>query len=56
MPSCFFILMRFWLRIDNVLFRNQDVRIYHEFGKNYLIREVSIGESPFKTILQVLNN
>ncbi|KAI6024518.1 TIP41-like family-domain-containing protein [Pisolithus marmoratus] len=31
MPTCFFILARFTLRVDNVLFRIHDTRIYHSF-------------------------
>ncbi|XP_046393864.1 TIP41-like protein [Ischnura elegans] len=39
MPSEFFILLRFFLRIDNVLIRMNDTRIYHDFETNYLLRE-----------------
>ncbi|KAF8915385.1 type 2A phosphatase activator TIP41 [Mucidula mucida] len=31
MPTCIFILSRFTLRVDNVLFRVFDTRIYHSF-------------------------
>nr|XP_039268295.1 TIP41-like protein [Styela clava] len=44
MPSCFFVLMRFFLRVDGVLARTHDTRLYHEGGTNYLIREYSEKE------------
>eukprot|EP01111_Echinosteliopsis_oligospora_P019435 TRINITY_DN941_c0_g1_i1.p1 TRINITY_DN941_c0_g1~~TRINITY_DN941_c0_g1_i1.p1 ORF type:complete len:262 (+),score=61.46 TRINITY_DN941_c0_g1_i1:45-830(+) len=50
MPSLFFVLLRFWLRVDHVIFRVYDTRIYHEFGKNYFIREVQIKEHPYDDI------
>lgn len=30
MPSSFFLLLRFFLRIDGVLIRMNDTRLYHE--------------------------
>ncbi|KAJ3406752.1 hypothetical protein HDV05_005836 [Chytridiales sp. JEL 0842] len=44
MPSCFYILMRFFLRVDNVLFRIVDTRIYHEYDSGRVIRETSDKE------------
>jgi len=54
MPSCFFILQRFWLRIDDVLFRLVETRIFHDYTTNFLIRDFQAKESPFKTIVQML--
>ena len=34
MDSCYFVLMRMWLRVDNVYLRIFDTRVFHEFGKN----------------------
>ncbi|KAG0355499.1 hypothetical protein BG005_005554 [Podila minutissima] len=48
MPSCFFILLRFFLRVDDVLFRIYDTRIYHRFGTNTVIRECSTRESSYR--------
>ncbi|XP_076278085.1 TIP41-like protein [Lasioglossum baleicum] len=45
MPGSFFILLRYFLRIDNVLIRVNDTRIYHEFGQDYLLREYTTRES-----------
>ena len=39
MPSGFFCLMRFFLRIDGVCFKMLDHRIYHKFGTNIVLRE-----------------
>jgi len=40
--------MRFFLRVDGVLSRIYDTRLYHEFQTNYLIREYSEKEKSFK--------
>ncbi|KAG0064987.1 TIP41-like family-domain-containing protein [Linnemannia elongata] len=47
MPSCLFILLRFFLRVDDVLFRIYDTRIYHRFGTKTVIRESSFRESSY---------
>ncbi|EEB12723.1 conserved hypothetical protein [Pediculus humanus corporis] len=45
MPTCFFILLRFFLRVDNVLIKINDTRLYHEFENNYIIREYTAREA-----------
>lgn len=50
MPGSFFILLRYFLRIDNVMLRINDTRIYHEFGKNYLLREFTSREAKVEDI------
>ncbi|KAM8834602.1 TIP41-like protein [Synchiropus picturatus] len=45
MPTSFFLLMRFFLRVDGVLIRINDTRLYHEAGKSYMLREFSTRES-----------
>lgn len=50
MPSGFFVLQRFFLRVDGVLFRIYDSRIYHRFGTKSIIREFSIREKSFQDI------
>ncbi|KAF9933348.1 hypothetical protein FBU30_005752 [Linnemannia zychae] len=47
MPSCLFILLRFFLRVDDVLFRVYDTRVYHRFGTKIVIRECSTRESSY---------
>lgn len=53
MPHSFFILARLFVRVDNVLFRIYDVRIYHAFGSDEIIREVSGMEAGYNTVKQV---
>ncbi|KND01141.1 uncharacterized protein SPPG_04232, partial [Spizellomyces punctatus DAOM BR117] len=50
MPSCFLILLRFFLRVDDVLFRINDTRFYHQFGTNHLLREYSSREEPYSKV------
>jgi len=50
MPSLFFALLRFWLRVDGVIYRAADVRIYHEFGKDYLLREIQHRECNYEPL------
>lgn len=54
MKSSFFVLMRMFCRIDKVLFRSYDTRIYHEFGTNAVIREFLAKEVGYETILSQL--
>ncbi|XP_033635774.1 TIP41-like protein [Asterias rubens] len=44
MQSCFFVLLRFFLRVDDVLVRINDTRIFHEAGESYILREFSTRE------------
>ncbi|TFK43812.1 TIP41-like family-domain-containing protein [Crucibulum laeve] len=52
MPTCLFILARFTLRVDSVLFRTHDTRIYHSFASDppLVIRETSGWEAPYDRI------
>lgn len=53
MPSCFLVLQRFFLRVDDVLFRVNDTRLYHEFGNDYFVREYTSKEVHYNVIRQV---
>ena len=44
MPSGFFVLQRFFLRVDGSLVRLHDTRLYHGAGTDYALREYSIKE------------
>ncbi|XP_065834239.1 TIP41-like protein [Oscarella lobularis] len=46
MASGFFVLLRFFLRVDGVLARIYDTRIYHQVGTNYMLREITRREGP----------
>ncbi|KAJ8594031.1 TIP41-domain-containing protein [Rhizopogon salebrosus TDB-379] len=52
MPACVFILSRFTLRVDNVLFRTHDTRVYHSFTSTppLVIRQLSGWEAPYDRI------
>ncbi|XP_071034772.1 TIP41-like protein [Parasteatoda tepidariorum] len=50
MPDCFFILMRYFLRVDNLLVRIIDTRIFHEVGKSYILQEHVTKESKVKEL------
>uniref|UniRef100_A0A3B5M1K5 TIP41-like protein n=1 Tax=Xiphophorus couchianus TaxID=32473 RepID=A0A3B5M1K5_9TELE len=52
MPSSFFLLQRFFLRVDGVLIRINDTRVYYEDGKDYMLREFSTREN---TITELKN-
>lgn len=55
MPTCIFILSRFTLRVDNVLFRTHDTRIYHSFSSSpsLVIRQLSGWEAPYDGVKRV---
>ena len=53
MEQCFLGLMRCYLRVDNMLVRNIDTKIYHKFGEKYIIRNFSVKE---KTYDELKNN
>jgi hypothetical protein len=50
MPHSFFILYRLFLRVDNVLFRMYDIRIYHAFESGEVVREIVGIEADYETI------
>ena len=50
MPSGLFILQRFYLRVDDVLIRINDTRVYFERGANYILREYTSRESRTKDL------
>jgi len=55
MPTCLFVLLRFFLRVDGVVFKMFDTRIFLEFHKSYCIRECQKREAHYDTILNLLN-
>lgn len=55
MPTCIFILSRFALRVDHVLFRIFDTRIYCSFASSppLIVRETSGWEAPYERVKRV---
>ncbi|KAM9765094.1 TIP41-like protein [Menidia menidia] len=45
MPASFFLLLRFFLRVDGVLVRVHDTRLFHQAGADHMLREFSTRES-----------
>ncbi|XP_010028391.2 TIP41-like protein [Eucalyptus grandis] len=53
MPSCWFLLLRFWLRVDGVLMRLRDTRMYCGFEDQKcpsILRESCWREATFKAL------
>ncbi|CAF4955623.1 unnamed protein product [Rotaria sp. Silwood1] len=46
MPSGFFVLLRFYMRVDGVIIRCFDTRYHYEVGNTYILREYIERESP----------
>lgn len=53
MPTSFFLLLRFFLRVDGVLIRIHDTRLYHEAGSDFMLREFSARESKISELKHV---
>lgn len=47
MKDCFYVLVRYYLRVDEVLVRIYDTRIFHGYESNYIIREFQHKESTY---------
>lgn len=56
MPHSFFILARLFLRVDGVVFRLHDVRVYHEFGTDKVLREITGYEGSYEEVKQHLES
>jgi type 2A phosphatase activator TIP41 len=53
MPARLLLLCRFFMRLDSVLFRIRDTRIYIEFSTGQVIREYVAKEEAYETVRQV---
>ncbi len=53
MPASFFLLARFMLRVDGVLLRLEDTRLWGQAGVPFLLRETSSREASFDDLLEV---
>ncbi|XP_018115916.1 TIP41-like protein isoform X2 [Xenopus laevis] len=53
MPTSFFLLLRFFLRVDGVLIRMNDTRLYHEADKTFMLREYTSKESKINNLSHV---
>jgi type 2A phosphatase activator TIP41 len=50
MPTSFFVLQRLLIRVDGVLMRVVDTRLYHRFGTQYILRECMLREQSVKEL------
>lgn len=55
MPTCLLLLARFFLRIDNVIFRVRDVRVYIDLELNLVLREYKQQEEAYDSLLKQIN-
>lgn len=53
MPARMLLLSRFFMRLDNVIFRMRDTRIYIDFGTGEVIREYVAREDEFENVRKV---
>lgn len=53
MPHAFFVLARLFVRVDAVVFRILDTRVFHAFGSNEVIRESNGMEAPYEAVKSV---
>ncbi|KAB8232347.1 hypothetical protein ETB97_011079 [Aspergillus alliaceus] len=54
MPARLLLLSRFFLRLDNVLFRLRDTRVYVDFENLEVIREFQSKELEYEAVRQIL--
>jgi len=54
MPTYWFVLLRFWLRVDHVVFRIYDTRLFHDYSSKHILREYTTREEPYKTLEKML--
>lgn len=50
MPSYLFLLSRFFLRVDDVVFRIRDTRVFIEFDRNEVLREYLVKEDSYNNV------
>ncbi|XP_075212084.1 TIP41-like protein [Lycorma delicatula] len=46
----FFLLLRYFLRVDGVMIRANDTRFYHEFDADYIVREITTREAKISEL------
>ena len=50
MEDCFFVLLRSFIRVDHVMVRILDTRIYHEFSSSIIIRDFQHRECTYSQL------
>ncbi|KAI9033117.1 TIP41-like family-domain-containing protein [Hyaloraphidium curvatum] len=50
MPKCFLVLLRMHTRVDHVLLKQHDTRVFHEFGTDSLLRVSTVREAKWDEV------
>ena len=53
MPDRLLLLARFFMRLDNVVFRLRDTRVYVDFNKAEVIRDYQAREMGYEDVRKV---
>lgn len=53
MPSGFFILLRHFLRVDNVLLKIHDTRFHFEIENNFIFKEFTKRSATYEELKNV---
>ena len=56
MPARLLLLSRFFLRLDDVIFRIRDTRVYVEFETGQVIRDYTAMEGPYAKLKEVFRH
>lgn len=54
MPSGFFILLNYFLRVDGVVIRMNGTRYHYEVGNDFILKEYTAREAKFDKIKHVI--
>ena len=52
MADCFYALLRLYLRVDHVIVRIYDTRIFHSYDTKYILREFQAKESTYEELAE----
>lgn len=55
MPTCLLLLCRLFLRIDNVIFRVRDTRVFIDFNTNKVMREYKQQDGKYQDVLNKIS-
>ncbi|CAH2092112.1 unnamed protein product [Euphydryas editha] len=50
MPTYWYVLLRYFLRVDDVLVRSHETRMFHLLNKDYVLREYTVKEAKAEDI------
>lgn len=53
MPSGFFVLLRYFLRVDNVMLKMNDTRLHYEIENDFILKEYTAREAKYDELKSV---